>query len=228
MTTINYNVIILYKEVLVKYRQKDKCTPTIYYTRLERALKSWVGRPWTDVYSDAVRMLREKSVRHHPDRLRWWLDRVVDTTGESMSGFFVHPTDGTLQYNPRPRLRMGGKIAYPVEIYSKGPVNTAAILEKYTVEAKYRLVDADSFAENVNGIWYLHTFRDSPPQSVTTNFLDGKFLPNPVTLPVTPGTPRYNFSTRQLSKKEIQRFINGETPKPKKQRGKVHQPQHCR
>ncbi len=164
---------------------------------LERYLKSKVGTPWDDVWSEICQTLDRRSMtgNHVFEHLRWMVElqtclidgEVYETSSGGkpfkVQGLYVHPVTRLLSYKPRKSFKYIPKV--DPNIFA-GPSD----LERYTKN---------------DGIWYLSKYRLSPTpplwvwvedtRKVSYDWIEIRQHPNNIHL--------LRISKRQLSTEEL-------------------------
>ncbi|MDZ8078824.1 MAG: hypothetical protein RMX35_06945 [Nostoc sp. DcaGUA01] len=189
---------------LIKPRNKSKHLSD-HLGPLRRFLRSKVGQPWNDVYSELCQRLDSKTMagQHVIGHLWDYLERHVEIIDgnvyrKSYQGyryqldrgygdrFYIHPQTGILcAIEKRPRKQ-----------------------EQNSEQIDILIVDEYHQYHKLNDIWYLITFEDfpPPPTNYVTDVLKG-FIHHYAAL-LHKGRRIYAVTKRQCSKKEIRFILN--------------------
>jgi hypothetical protein len=188
---------------LIKPRNKSKWLSD-HLGPLRRFLRSKVGQPWNDVYSQLSQCLDRSTVtgQHVLDHLWDYVERHVELIDDIphrqpysgragpliscyRSQFYVHPETGILT-----------AVALEPRKQKKKPYSTECLaIDKYH---QYR---------KLNDIWYLITFADLLPSSISPVFdvLEGELDPRAYAYRYL---KLYAVKKQQCNKKEIQFILN--------------------
>jgi hypothetical protein len=192
----------LFNPYLIKVRNGSKYLSD-HLGPLRRFLRSKVGQPWDDVYSELCQRLNRNTIagKHVIDHLWDYVERHVEIidgipyskpywisqtqlTHSYRDKFYVHPSTGIL-CAAKKSPRISNRQDQPTNI---------VILDDYHQYHK------------LNDIWYLITFEDFAP--LPTKYVNDiiKGLINPYAATYVRGKRIYAVSKRQCNKKQI-RFI---------------------
>ena len=204
--------------------QYDQKSSTDRLNPLRRFLLSQVGSLWNNVHSEMSKHLDNRTMmkgRHFwthvfmEVRLGCYFGRdgkIYDSKWGSVyevTGFFVHPSKGTLCHRPHGPYRVSQKFRFMNRLAKFGFsqfVNSH--LRQNEEWQNFRIVSDLLVLEKKSGGWFIHTFAHHEPHDIV-----GWTSPHPTTKSVFPiyfvnrknHTSLYLKSSRQMGKKDLKK-----------------------
>ncbi|BAY27978.1 hypothetical protein NIES2100_78060 [Calothrix sp. NIES-2100] len=189
----------LFNHYLIKPRHKSKYLSD-HLGPLRRLLRSKVGQPWNDVYSELCQRLDSNTMtgRHVIGHIWDYVERYVEIIdgipyGKSYRGYPI-PLNGTY------RLCF---YIHPETGILCGVEKVPRKQQQRNQETDFIIIDDYHEYQKLNDIWYLITFGDFPQQSNHDTKDSLKGLTHILWHRYYCGIPSYAVSKRQCSKKEI-------------------------
>ncbi|BAT55834.1 hypothetical protein NOS3756_48280 [Nostoc sp. NIES-3756] len=186
---------------LIKPRNKSKYLAD-HLGPLRRFLRSKVGQPWNDIYSELCQRLKTNTMtgQHVIGHLWDFVERDV----EIIDGQVYHKT----RHNYRNRLVASCRDGF----YIHPETGILCAVEKVPRKCKRKqeqtdilIIDDTHQYHKINDIWYLITFEDFPPTDYVTDVLRGLIHRSVATYR---GRKIYAASKQQCNKKEIRFILN--------------------
>ncbi|QSJ15335.1 hypothetical protein JYQ62_26285 [Nostoc sp. UHCC 0702] len=171
---------------------------------LRRFLRSQVGQPWNDVYSELCQRLDTKTMagQHVLSHLWDYVERHVEII------------DGAFYSKPYQGYRTQLDVSYRDRFYIHPQTQILCVSEKAPRKQKpkqpqtdFVIVDDYHQYHKLNDIWYLITFADfpPPPDDYVTDVLKGLIHRSAA---IYRGRRIYAVSKRQCNKKQIRFILN--------------------
>ncbi len=188
---------------LIKARNKSKYLSD-HLGPLRRFLRSKVGQPWNDVYSELCQRLKTNTMagQHVIGHVWDYVERHVEII------------DGGTYSKPYQRYRIRLDASYRDRFYVHPQTGILCAVKKVARKQKQKpeqtdvvIIDDYHQYHKLNEIWYLITFEDfpPPPNNYVTDVLKGLIHSSVATYR---GRRIYAASKRQCSKKEIRFILN--------------------
>lgn len=188
---------------LIKSRNKSKYLAD-HLGPLRRFLRSKVGQPWNDVYSELCQRLKTNTMagQHVIGHVWDFVERYVEII------------DGKIYYKHYQKYRTRLIETYRDRFYIHPETGILCLVEKVPRKHQRQQKQTDIFIvdnyhqyHKINEIWYLITFEDfpPPPTDYVTDVLRGYIHRSIATYR---GRKIYAASKQQCSKKEIRFILN--------------------
>jgi hypothetical protein len=189
----------LFNSYLIKPRNKSKYLSD-HLGPLRRFLRSKVGQPWNDVYSELCHRLDRSTMagQHVLDHVNDYVERHVELI------------DGVPYYKSRRHLRLANWRQLQLYVHPETGILcdakdtvSKAIAPASKTEEELNAINLDKFHQyhRINGIWYLITYQEVPASGIVFDVLYKVALAYKVK---SYSDQLYPAHKRQCNKREIQ------------------------